>query len=51
MINRSQNKSFCLRNIGIMCIFYYVYINSNICMYVFKKSMFIYYIFIYNIRI
>ncbi len=39
-INRIQNKSFCLHNIWVFTVFiYYVYINTNTCMYIFKKNM------------
>ncbi len=35
VINHIQNKSFCLHNVYIS----YVYINTNTCMYIFKKNM------------
>ncbi len=44
-INRIQNKSFCLHNIRVSTVYiYYVYINTNTCMYIFKKNMFCLYI-------
>ncbi len=37
-INRIQNKRFCLHNISVCTVYiYYVYINTNTCMYIFKK--------------
>ncbi len=40
MINRIQNKSFCLHNICVHNVYiYYVSINTNTCMYIFKKNM------------
>ncbi len=56
MINRIQNKSFCLHNICMCAVYiYYVYINTKICMYIFKKNMlrlYIKYIYIwYNLKI
>ncbi len=44
-INRIQNKSFCLHNIRVCTVYiYYVYINTNTCMYIFKKNMLCLYI-------
>ncbi len=46
MINRIQNKSFCLHHISVCTVYIcYVYININayICMYILKKNV----IFIY----
>ncbi len=40
LINRIQNKSFCLHNIYVCTVYiYYVYINTHACMYIFKKNM------------
>ncbi len=45
VINRIQNKSFCLHNIWVCTVYiYYVYINTNTCMYIFKKNMLCLYI-------
>ncbi len=44
MIYRIQNKSFCLHNVCV-CI-----LNTNACMHIFKKNMFILNKFIYNIQ-
>ncbi len=44
-INRIQNKSFCLHNIWVCTVYiYYVYINTNTYMYIFKKNMLCLYI-------
>ncbi len=51
MINRIQNKGFCLHNIYECTVYiYYVYINAYTCMYIFKKKCYVYIlnIFIYN---
>ncbi len=41
-INRIQNKSFCLHNIRVCTVYiYYVYINTNTCIYIFKKKIYI----------
>ncbi len=54
-INRIQNKSFCLHNIGVYCVcIYYVYINTNTCLYLFKKNrlcLYIKYIYIKYINV
>ncbi len=43
MINRIQNKSFCLHNIWVFTVvIYYVYINTNACIYLEKYVVFIY---------
>ncbi len=45
MINRIQNKSFCLHNICVYTVYInYVYINTNTCMYIFMKNMLCLYI-------
>ncbi len=44
MINRIQNKSICLHNICVYTVYInYVYINTNTntCMYIFKKDVYI----------
>ncbi len=39
-INRIHNIHFCLHNICVCTVYiYYVYINTNTCMYIFKKNM------------
>ncbi len=39
VINRIQNKSFCLQNICVCTVYiYYEYINAHKCMYIFKKK-------------
>ncbi len=48
VINRIQNKSFCLHNICVCTVYiYYVYINTNTCMYIFREK--ICYVYILNI--
>ncbi len=53
VINRIQNKGFCLHNICVCTVYiYYVYINTNTCMYIFRKKICYVYIlnsFTYNI--
>ncbi len=40
VINRIQNKSFCLHNMCVCTVYiYYVYINTYTSMYIFKKNM------------
>ncbi len=47
-INRIQNKSFYLHNICVCTLYiYYVYINTNTCMYIFKKKNCLYIKYIY----
>ncbi len=43
VINRIQNKCFCLHNIFLCTVYIYVYINTHTCMYIFKKNV----IFVY----
>ncbi len=44
-INLIQNKSFCLHNTCVYTVYiYYVYINTHINMYIFKKNMLCLYI-------
>ncbi len=53
-INHIQNNSFCLHTCMYTVCFYYVYINTNTCMHIFKINMSCLYIksiYIYNIRI
>ncbi len=48
VINRIQNKSFGLHNICMCTVYiYYVYINTNTCMYIFKKIWCLYIKYIY----
>ncbi len=54
-INHIQNIRFCLHNISVCTVYnYYVYINTNTCMYIFKKNMLCLYIkytyTVYNIK-
>ncbi len=49
MINHIQNKGFCLHNVFTVYI-YYVYINTNTCIYLRKIYVYILNIFIYNIK-
>ncbi len=45
VINRIQNKSFCLHNIYVCTLYiYYVYTNTNTYMSIFKKNMLCLYI-------
>ncbi len=40
MMNLIQNKRFCLHNICACSVYiYYKYVNTNICMYIFKKNV------------
>ncbi len=53
MINRIQNKSFCLHNICVCMVYiYYVYIDTHTCMIYFRKISYVYIlnVFIYNIN-
>ncbi len=45
-INHIQNKSFCLHNVFVLCIYFFVYINTNTCKYIYNK-IYVYYIYIY----
>ncbi len=41
IINRIQNKSFCLHNIWVCTVYMYyiyIYINTHTCMYIFQRS-------------
>ncbi len=39
VINHIQNKLFCLHNISVCTLYiYYVYLNTNTCMYIFNKK-------------
>ncbi len=50
MINRIQNKSFCLHNTSVCTVYiYYVNINTHPRMYIFKKNMLHLYIKYINI--
>ncbi len=43
MINRIQNKSFCLHNICVHTVYInYVYKYKHMHVYIFKKKLFIY---------
>jgi len=45
LFNRIQNKSLCLHN---MCVYnYFAYINTHTCMYIFKKYLHEYTVYIY----
>ncbi len=49
-INYIQNKSFSFPNICVYNVYInYVYINTNTCMYIFKKNMLCLYIKCINI--
>ncbi len=51
MINHIQNKSLCLHSICVCAVYiYYVYINTHPCMYVFKKMLYLYIKYLFNIN-